>query len=150
VKSKSKSNKSFITFKIDNIDFAEADMRIVDHTGYPSSMGRIEFREKGIWGSVSMTKMNDYAAQTICRMLKFSDGELVKKEQSDRVCEKLEGNNYCGPDLSPVHFTEMRCEKNQKNIMDCNRKVASKNTVHITDAVVKCLDDNSDLPPEPE
>jgi len=41
---KGPSLKSFTTYKIDNVDFAESDMRILDGNGYSSASGRLEFR----------------------------------------------------------------------------------------------------------
>lgn len=47
-----KSRKSFFVYKIDNIDFAAKNLRIVNHLGKPSHEGRVEIRVNGKWGSV--------------------------------------------------------------------------------------------------
>jgi len=46
------SAKSFYTFKIDNIDMAMKDIRIVDDKGKISHKGRVEMRLNGRWGSI--------------------------------------------------------------------------------------------------
>jgi hypothetical protein len=51
------SMKSFFTFKVDNIDFVSADMRIVDNLGELASEGRIEIRINGVWGTIN-SKVN--------------------------------------------------------------------------------------------
>jgi hypothetical protein len=38
------SLKSFTTYKIDNTDFSESDIRILDANGFSSHAGRLEFR----------------------------------------------------------------------------------------------------------
>jgi len=92
------SSKSFTTIKIDNVDFAESDIRILNADGESSSAGRLEFRQNGIWGTVCMKGMNDYAARLICRQLKYGDGRLVKEENKDTICAGYEGNDHCGAD----------------------------------------------------
>jgi len=59
--------KSFTTFKIDNIDLAASDLRIVDANGEISFEGRVEVRNTGLWGSICAHEMNSYAARVICR-----------------------------------------------------------------------------------
>jgi len=44
--------KSFTTFKVDNVDFVSSDIRIVNHEGQLSAVGRVEFRINGVWGTV--------------------------------------------------------------------------------------------------
>jgi len=78
--------KSFTTIKIDNIDFAESDIRILDSEGHSTPSGRLEFRQNGLWGTVCMKGMNDIAARLICRQLKYNDGKLFRVGDSDTVC----------------------------------------------------------------
>jgi len=46
------SAKSFYTFKIDNVDFAAKDIRILDYNGKSNWKGRVEMRLNGRWGSI--------------------------------------------------------------------------------------------------
>jgi len=46
------SAKSYYTFKIDNIDMAMKDIRIVNFNGRISHKGRVEMRLNGRWGSI--------------------------------------------------------------------------------------------------
>ena len=48
------SQKSFVTFKVDNFDFSSTDYRILDHKGQNSAIGRIEYRQGGAWGTLCM------------------------------------------------------------------------------------------------
>lgn len=52
-----KSMKSFATVKIDNTDMCDLDMRIIDHQGVPTHMGRVEFRLDGVWGTLCVKGM---------------------------------------------------------------------------------------------
>jgi hypothetical protein len=61
------SMKSFTVFKVDNIDFAASDLRIVDSNGDVSHEGRVEIRNNGLWGTICAHHMNSYAARVICR-----------------------------------------------------------------------------------
>ena len=61
------SLKSFTTYKIDNTDLSESDIRILNANGESSHAGRLEFRQNGIWGTACMKEMNDWAARVICR-----------------------------------------------------------------------------------
>jgi len=80
VKPFGKSMKSFTTFKIDNIDMAESDIRVVNSIGQLDSFGRLEFRNNGLWGTACAAGMNNYGARTLCRMMKYQDGRLVNTE----------------------------------------------------------------------
>ena len=76
IKSYTKSSKSFFTYKIDNIDFVESDIRIVTYDGQLSHVGRLEFRLDGEWGTTCMKGMTASAARKICRDLKYQDGNF--------------------------------------------------------------------------
>ena len=76
IKQFKQAKKSFYTFKIDNVDFAEKDVRILNSEGIPAPAGRVEFRLDGRWGSICSRGMTASAARTICRSLKFQDGTL--------------------------------------------------------------------------
>ena len=71
------SMKSFTTIKIDNVDMADLDLRILNHKGEPSYKGRVEFRLDGQWGTLCGIGMTSAAARRICRDLKYKDGLLV-------------------------------------------------------------------------
>lgn len=43
--------------------------------------------------------MNNYAARTICRMMKYADGILINNEKNPKPCSNYRGQNYCGPDF---------------------------------------------------
>lgn len=54
----SESSWSFGTVRVNNIDFAKSDIRIIDHEGLPSYQGRVEFRVSGKWGTVDSQGTN--------------------------------------------------------------------------------------------
>ena len=62
------------TFKIDNIDFADKDMRILNNEGSPSFKGRLEVRVNGKWGTICSKGTTDKIGRGACRMMKFLDG----------------------------------------------------------------------------
>jgi len=68
------------------------------------SYGRLEFRNNGLWGTACGEGMNNYAARTICRMLKFSDGILVNNEKNQKVCKNYKGSDHCGPEFQTIYF----------------------------------------------
>jgi len=70
------SAKSFYTFKVDNVDMAQSDIRILDYNGQPSYEGRVEFRINGRWGSVCKRKITASAGKMICKTLGFVDGKI--------------------------------------------------------------------------
>jgi hypothetical protein len=45
-------------------------------------------------------------------------------EGSSGYCSGFEGNDVCGPDPSPIHYTAMSCTGTENNIMDCYREMA--------------------------
>lgn len=47
VEAHKQSQKSYTTIKIDNVDMADLDLRILNHKGQPAYMGRVEFRLDG-------------------------------------------------------------------------------------------------------
>jgi len=77
------SAKSFYVYKVDNVDMSRLDVRILDWTGQPSSDGRVEFRNGGVWGSVCKKKIQDSAVKMICVTLGYSDGILKNPEDDE-------------------------------------------------------------------
>jgi len=70
------SAKSFYTIKVDNIDMARENIRVVDQDGLIASQGRLEVRSQGVWGSVCAVGVESSAVRTICRQLKYLDGAM--------------------------------------------------------------------------
>jgi hypothetical protein len=84
------SAKSFSVVKVDNIDMADLDVRILDFMGQPTHFGRVEFRLDGIWGSLCFRGMSQSAGRRICRDLKYKDGTLMNPtEGGDAFCKSL-------------------------------------------------------------
>jgi len=119
------SLKSFHTFKIDNVSFAQKDIRIMDDLGFISFQGRVEFRVNGKWGSVCKRKISASAVKMICVTLGFLDG-ITKNPADDNekgYCETHLKKNYCGPDYDPVLYEHMNCDNipNVESIFQCSK-----------------------------
>ena len=64
-------------YKIDNLDMAAKDLRIVDSFGKPSHLGRVEIRLNGRWGSICNKDMQDSAAKVMCFNLGYKGGMFI-------------------------------------------------------------------------
>lgn len=147
------SKRSFFTYKVDNVDFMESDMRILDNKGFPSAVGRLEFRKNGIWGSVCSKKMTQSAAQRVCRQLKYQDGTLkslsVDSTGDNHFCRSFKGDDFCAPDPNPIHYMALNCDGMEGNdIMKCYREIAQKCT-HDEDAIIECTNTNYETSQDP-
>ena len=52
-------------------------IRIVDHRGELSSFGRVEYRMRGVWGTICSKGSNEFTGQTICKTMGFFSGKKV-------------------------------------------------------------------------
>jgi hypothetical protein len=87
------------TFKVDNIDFAAKDLRILDNEGQLSFKGRLEVRVNGKWGTICSKGTSDKIGRESCRMMKYLDGLLKNppaEEGGADFCSNFEGQDYCG------------------------------------------------------
>lgn len=96
VKSGSKSKRSFFTFKVDNVDFCDRDIRIIDNEGMPSHRGRIELRLNGKWGTICAKGTTEKIGREVCRMLKYQDGIMKNPPDASDFCSSFDGQDYCG------------------------------------------------------
>ena len=85
--SKKDSAKSFFTYKVDNIDLAEKDLRLVTSDGYISYRGRLELRVNGEWGTVCEKGLTPSVAKVVCRSLGYTEGTL-KNELDSETAQK--------------------------------------------------------------
>jgi len=91
------SSKSFYTMKIDNVDMARSNIRIVNDEGLISPTGRVELRSQGVWGSVCASGVEKSFVRTLCKQLAFLDGIMVNGDGPKQLaCENYKGENYCG------------------------------------------------------
>lgn len=155
IKSYKSSSKSFFTYKVDNVDFMSSDLRILDNRGTPNFMGRLEFRQNGIWGTVCSKKMTQSAAKRICKQLKYQDGTLksydsVGSNSQNPFCRTFRGEDFCGPNPQPIHYMAMNCDGSDGNIMKCYREIAdNKVCTHDDDAIIECSNLNYEFPQDP-
>ena len=140
-----KSKKSYFTFKIDNIDMAEKDVRIISFDGTPMHVGRVEFRLNGVWGSVCIGSSKDSAAKKICQDLKYKTGFIkntpYEEDKVGHFCKNFNKENYCGPDASPIHYMNLNCDGEEKSIMDCQRDIAQE-CKHSDDLIIECSNED--------
>ena len=95
---------AFTVFKVDNIDFSQRNVRIVNSKGEPDYSGRVEMRANGEWGTVNKQDTDLEFAQLVCELLGFQNA--VKEEN----CASFQGQNYCGADSAPVNFKGIKCK----------------------------------------
>ena len=147
-----KSEKSFFTYKIDNVDFAETDIRILGADGLPAYTGRVEFRLDGYWGSVSSRGSSNSAARLMCRKLGYIDGIMKNpppEEDHGSFCSTYKGENYCGSIALPIHYMGMNCEGYERDIMQCYRDMAS-GVSHAEDMIIECTNVNFNVAQLPD
>ncbi len=127
IKAFKKSKKSFFTFKVDNIDMAEKDLRILNYQGMPSHQGRVEFRLDGIWGSVCSKGVSPSVARLICKNLNYKDGIIKNLQGEDNsgenFCGSFRGEDFCGPEPSAIHYMNMKCEGGETDVTQCYRLI---------------------------
>lgn len=129
---------------------AESDVRIVSNTGNPSYVGRLEFRLKGVWGTICSKGMTDSAAKLICQRLKYKNGIVKTFDSVDEMqtsfCRNFKGEDYCGPDPMPIHYMSLKCEGSEEDIMKCYREIPEQNVCsHNDDAIIECSNVNIDI-----
>lgn len=147
ISSHQKSMKSFFVNKVDNIDFIAFDYRIINHKGAPSSSGRLEFRSKGIWGSVCILGTENSAVQRICKDMGYKRGFLrnTKEGKEGSFCRNFNGEDYCAPEPMPIHYMGMKCEGGESSIFHCYREIArSESCSHSEDVIIECSSENTD------
>ena len=113
------SDWSFHTVKVNNPDFAKSDIRLIDHKGEPSFVGRVEFRVGGKWGTVSNEGTSAAFARMICRVLNYKDGEVLNNKKD--FCTDYNKKDWCGYDTQPVHYSHYVCAETDDNLAQCTR-----------------------------
>jgi hypothetical protein len=81
-------------YKIDNVDFAKKDIRILDSTGQPSHAGRVEFRVNGRWGSVCNKNNQESAIKMMCTTLGYL-GNYILNQRWKKNQRPLGFYNWC-------------------------------------------------------
>ena len=127
-----KSKRSFVTFKIDNVDMIQSELRILDFAGNFASQGRVDIRLRGTWGSLCSLGANEFTAKTICKELGYASGRL------GGACDGYQGNNFCGHDVKPIHFKNIKCQDTDSKLLQCYREMA-QDCSHKQDLIVECF-----------
>ena len=82
------------TFKIDNVDFADKELRIINNNGQPDFQGRIEIRINGQWGTLCSKGTSIKIGRSACRMMKYLDGQLMNPPSTEGGVDFC--SNYLG------------------------------------------------------
>lgn len=61
------------------------------------------------------------------------------------MCSDFNGENYCGPLPTKIHYMAIKCEPGTFDIMNCYRELAEGCT-HDSDVIVECTNIDYDLP----
>ena len=141
------SKRSYTIAKVDNIDMIEHDVRILDSEGKSSYKGRIDIRYQGVWGTVCAVKLENSAAQLICKQIGYNQGKFLNPSENEGrgFCSNYEGANHCGVTVSPILFSDLSCQGNEESIIDCYRKIADRSLcTHQYDALIECGNLDSD------
>ena len=72
------------------------------------------------------------------------------RDRDGSFCSNFLGEDYCGPDSMPIHYSSMNCEGNEKDIMHCYREMADSGCKHKDDVIIECSNVNYDLPQVPD
>jgi len=135
------SAKSFFTYKIDNVEFAQKDIRILDDLGHVNFQGRVEFRVNGKWGSVCKRKITASAGRMICITLGYMDGIIKNPLDDDEkgYCKTHLGKDYCGPSFDPVLYESINCDNipGLKSVFECSKQMAN-DCPHEQDLIIEC------------
>ena len=145
-----KSEKSFFTYKIDNVDFAEVDLRILNADGLPSAAGRVEFRLDGYWGTICSIGTSNSAAKLICKKLNYLDGFIKNPPNIPGFCSNYNGANYCGSKILRIHYMSMNCQGFETDILQCYRDMANNACTHADDLIVECTNVDSNIAQIPD
>jgi hypothetical protein len=142
--------KSFVLSRVDNIDLVDKDLRIVNHKGELAPEGRLDIRIEGQWGSVCSFGNSPESANVICKNIGYKGGEW--KNPSDQTsrdfCRTYNGFDYCGAEMSRIHFSKIECTKSDIHINKCNKSLADmKECTHGYDAIIKCYNENFETDP---
>lgn len=129
---------TFYTYHLDSIDDIKSDVRIVDAFGKLSSLGRLEIRVNGQWGSVCKKgphfTFSDDSAKRACKDLGFPNGIYLKES-----CGHTNGQNYCAGYEYPFKGAGILCSGSEKSLFQCNMDDASNCVDHVDDVMVQCL-----------
>ncbi len=137
--------KSYVVSKIDNIDLVDKDLRIVNDKGELAAEGRLDIRIEGKWGSICSIGNTMESASVICKNLGYKGGEWkTPSNQSGRdFCRSFKGFDYCGAEMSKIHFSKIECTNTDNHINTCNKEFANmKECSHGFDAIINCLNEN--------
>ncbi|MCQ2815708.1 MAG: hypothetical protein MJ252_00430 [archaeon] len=144
-----KSKRSFTVSKIDSVDNIEDNIRILDNEGKLSNKGRLEIRHNGIWGTICAVGLGDKTAEIACKQLGYKGGSFLNPKENEsnakNFCGQYNGLNYCGAKPTQVLFSNLDCEGNESNIIQCNREAAAfssnglcQGNNHQYDTLIEC------------
>jgi hypothetical protein len=140
-----KTKKSYTISKVDNVDLVERDFRILDSKGKISHEGRLEVRVNGKWGTICNQNNNEISAWRICRDLGYNSGKWLGKNEQVNFCKNFKGANYCGSENTISFFSNITCDKKNKNFMECHKKNANSDVcLHYLDALISCSSSKSE------
>jgi hypothetical protein len=146
------SQKSYVISKLDSIDLVSSDVRIVDHQGKLSNLGRLEIRKDGIWGTVCVTGTNFLAARVICKEMGYKYGEWKVGTNNGNTsfsnntplsCRNFNNKNYCGASFQKVLYSSLSCSNYDTSYSTCTKKIADMSVCsHEMDAIIECSNEN--------
>ncbi|CAE7529889.1 LOXL2 [Symbiodinium pilosum] len=107
-------------------------VRLIDETGSHSSSGLVEVQTANGHGTVC--GLDQGAADTICRLMGFQEGSVVKG-----ACSSIHGHNLCGSRGMPVAMQQLSCKGTEQNLAQCQWVVPRGECLeHFHDSVVEC------------
>lgn len=170
-----KSRRSFTVSRVENIDMVRTDVRILNNRGEMSSLGRLEIKKDGVWGTVCGIGLSEMSATVVCKDLGYENGIYLNNYNNDdsssgntkssinsnnsigsAYCRNFKGSDYCGNNLTPVNFSEVKCQGKEKSILDCPKKDLGSNInsinnndnrcTHDFDTIIKCFIRKGNVP----
>lgn len=105
---------------------AQGDIRLVG--GLTSNQGRVEFCNRGVWGTVCDDSWGSSDARVVCRQLGFSTFGAVAVS-----------NARFGRGTGPIWLDDVGCFGTESRLANCRaRPIGSHNCGHHEDAGVRC------------
>jgi hypothetical protein len=140
--------KSYVLSKVDNIDLVDKDIRILNHKGEFTNLGRVEIRINGRWGTICANQNDQLSAKLICKELNYLNGrwENPDFDRGNNFCEKFNEFNYCAAKSSHIYYEQIQCTDSDKTFKTCSKKLAEMPTCsHAYDAIIYCNNDSDEI-----
>ncbi|XP_060568003.1 uncharacterized protein LOC132726676 isoform X2 [Ruditapes philippinarum] len=114
--------------KIINLLSSSGEFKDVRLVGGSASSGRLEVFLHGKWGTVCDDEFGTSEAEVACRTLGFNGGGVPRQSA------------YYGEGTGPILFDNVKCNRKEKNLFNCEIDYDTSDCGHSEDVGVECRD----------